>query len=72
MFRSEPFGSPGVYIRQAEPAKFLQSERMDVCAFVGIAPRGPSRQAALPEWWNEQNGSYMGAREIAVCSFSFL
>jgi hypothetical protein len=65
MFRSEStnisasIGAPGVYVRQPGSRASFKPERMDVCAFVGIAPRGPSRVAELPEWWSEREGSFM-------------
>lgn len=59
MFRTEPLGSPGVYQTASAPEFALQSERMDVCAFVGLAPRGPSRTPDLPEGWREGDGSFM-------------
>ena len=59
MFRTEPLGSPGIYTRPTAVNPVLRSERMDVCAFVGIAPRGPCREPKLPEWWREEEGSYM-------------
>ncbi|HSC79421.1 MAG TPA: phage tail sheath C-terminal domain-containing protein [Chitinolyticbacter sp.] len=36
-------GAPGVYTLPAEPVRRLTGERLDVCAFVGVAPRGPCR-----------------------------
>ncbi len=59
MFRTEPMGSPGVYQTASTPEFALRSERMDVCGFVGIAPRGPCRVPDLPEGWREADGSFM-------------
>ena len=36
-------GPPGVYFESAAPLVAFALERMDVCAFVGVSPRGPSR-----------------------------
>jgi uncharacterized protein len=36
-------GAPGVYHEPPAPFQALTGVRMDVCAFVGVAPRGPSR-----------------------------
>jgi hypothetical protein len=38
-----PLGAPGIYESPDVPLRGLTNVRMDVCAFVGIAPRGPSR-----------------------------
>ncbi len=46
-------GAPGIYTLPSEPIRNLTGARMDVCAFVGVAPRGPSRRPALDgdaEW----------------------
>jgi hypothetical protein len=36
-------GAPGIYSLPEEPLRALTDVRMDVCAFVGVAPRGPAR-----------------------------
>lgn len=36
-------GAPGVYRVSPEPIRKLTGQPMDVCAFVGVAPRGPCR-----------------------------
>ncbi|WP_137940124.1 phage tail sheath C-terminal domain-containing protein [Chitinivorax sp. B] len=36
-------GAPGLYTLPPEPIRQLTGQRMDVCAFVGVAPRGPCR-----------------------------
>jgi len=36
-------GAPGVYIAKPPPQRQLLGVPMDVCAFVGVAPRGPAR-----------------------------
>ncbi len=80
MFRSEPIGAPGVYFRPDPPSRGLRPERMDVCGFVGIAPRGPSRVPELPEGWRREdgpfvrqwiNGTFPTRRTIAVPVDSF-
>ena len=38
-----PLGAPGIYVASEVPLRTLTGERMDVCAFAGIAPRGPAR-----------------------------
>jgi hypothetical protein len=37
-------GAPGIYRIADEPLRALTGVRMDVCAFVGVAPRGPARR----------------------------
>ena len=36
-------GAPGVYTQASEPIRRLTGVRLDGCAFVGVAPRGPCR-----------------------------
>ena len=36
-------GAPGIYRASQPPLQALTGVRMDVCAFVGVAPRGPAR-----------------------------
>jgi hypothetical protein len=38
-----PLGAPGLYPYPDIPIRAITRVRMDVCAFVGIAPRGPAR-----------------------------
>jgi hypothetical protein len=38
-----PLGAPGLYPYPDTPIRTLTRLRMDVCAFVGVAPRGPAR-----------------------------
>jgi hypothetical protein len=40
-------GAPGVYALPPEPIRQLTGARMDVCAFVGVGPRGPARRPVL-------------------------
>src|SRR3954452_3220148 len=44
-------GAPGLYEIPVEPIRALTGIRMDVCAFVGIAPRGPARQPLFAADW---------------------
>jgi hypothetical protein len=46
-----PIGAPGIYVDTGTPLRRLTGERMDVCAFVGVAPRGPARIRALDPLW---------------------
>ncbi len=46
-------GAPGLYTRPPEPVRALTGERMDVCAFVGVAPRGPAAHPRLRAAWAE-------------------
>ncbi|WP_448872423.1 phage tail sheath family protein [Desulfobulbus propionicus] len=42
-------GAPGIYRYPESALKVLGGARMDVCAFVGVAPRGPVRLPIEPE-----------------------
>ncbi len=44
-------GAPGIYHLPAERVRALTGERMDVCAFVGVAPRGPARLPLFHTRW---------------------
>jgi uncharacterized protein len=45
-----PLGAPGVYELPEPPLHALTGVRMDVCAFAGVAPRGPARtRVTLPD-----------------------
>jgi uncharacterized protein len=46
-------GAPGVYRLQDERIRSLTGVRMDVCAFAGVAPRGPARAPVLHAAWAE-------------------
>lgn len=41
-----PLGAPGLYQSPDIPIRTLTRVRLDVCAFVGVAPRGPARVPA--------------------------
>lgn len=44
-------GAPGLYLERDVPARRLAGVRMDVCAFVGVSPRGPARLPVVDEKW---------------------
>ncbi|MFZ5446319.1 MAG: phage tail sheath C-terminal domain-containing protein [Myxococcota bacterium] len=44
-------GAPGIYEQPGEPLRSLTGERLDVCAFVGVAPRGPAREVRFTASW---------------------
>ena len=44
-------GAPGIYKLPDSPLHALTGVRMDVCAFVGVAPRGPVRVPVVNEEW---------------------
>src|SRR5688572_23394919 len=46
-------GAPGVYEVPPEPVFALTGERMDVCAFAGVAPRGPAYAPCFRQRWAE-------------------
>jgi Bacteriophage tail sheath protein len=46
-------GAPGVYQLPSEPLRELTGVRMDVCAFVGVSPRGPSREPYVGGPWRD-------------------
>jgi uncharacterized protein len=46
-----PLGAPGVFALPEVRAPSLHPQRMDVCAFVGVAPRGPARVPVVDTTW---------------------
>ena len=46
-----PLGAPGVFALPDVRVTALNPQRMDVCAFVGVAPRGPARVPVVDETW---------------------
>ena len=44
-------GAPGIYRVPDQPLRGLTGVRMDVCAFVGVAPRGPARVPVYDADW---------------------
>jgi hypothetical protein len=47
-------GAPGIYRAPTNPIRSLTGVRMDVCAFAGVAPRGPARTPYFDEPWAPQ------------------
>lgn len=41
------YGAPGIYRAGLTPVRALTGVRMDVCGFLGVAPRGPAREPVL-------------------------
>ena len=48
-----PLRAPGVYLYPDTPLLTLTGVRMDVCAFAGVAPRGPARVPVVNEKWGD-------------------
>lgn len=46
-------GAPGIYPYPTVPLRALTGVRMDVCAFAGVAPRGPARVPIFDEKWRD-------------------
>ena len=46
-----PLGAPGVFALPEVRVPALHPQRMDVCAFVGVAPRGPARAPVVDDLW---------------------
>lgn len=46
-----PLGAPGVFALPEVPTPVLHPQRMDVCAFVGVAPRGPAWLPVVDADW---------------------
>jgi hypothetical protein len=57
-----PIGAPGIYKLPASPLRGLTGVRMDVCAFVGVAPRGPVRVPLVNEIWLDDRPCVEDAR----------
>lgn len=70
-----PPGAPGIYAARPAIARSLAGVRMDVCAFVGVAPRGPSRVPVFDERWRDDVPCVESARPrrrtaaVAIDSF---
>jgi hypothetical protein len=70
-------GAPGVYTLAPEPIRRLTGVRLDACAFVGVAPRGPCRvplldaTAAGSDDWRQCDPSRPRRRSVAVRVESF-
>lgn len=71
-----PLRAPGVYPYPDTPLFTLTGVRMDVCAFCGVAPRGPARVPVVNEMWPDDVPWVEPARPVnrtrayAVESFS--
>src|SRR5687768_16366416 len=63
-------GAPGVYAAPEGPAHGLLGARMDVCAFVGLAPRGPARVPYTDEEWLDAGLDPARARGFLASSSS--
>jgi len=59
-----PLGAPGVFALPEVAAPLLHPERMDVCAFVGVAPRGPARVPVVDESHPADWTMVMGDRDL--------
>lgn len=46
-----PLGAPGAFALPEVQIPSLHPQRMDVCAFVGVAPRGPAREPVVDQNW---------------------
>lgn len=60
-----PLGAPGLYPYPDIPIRALTRVRLDVCAFVGVAPRGPARVPA------DGSADIPSRRTVAVAVESF-
>jgi hypothetical protein len=59
-----PLRAPGVYLYPDTPLLTLTGVRMDVCAFAGVAPRGPARVPVVNEKWPDTVPQTEPARPI--------
>ena len=50
-----PLGAPGVYPYPGPALRSLTGVRLDLCAFAGVAPRGPAR---VPVVEDEADGHF--------------
>ena len=70
-----PLGTPGVFTLPDVAAPLLHPERMDVCAFVGVAPRGAARVPVVdeshPADWTMVAGDRPVRRSVPVLVRSF-
>jgi uncharacterized protein len=46
-------GAPGIYRYPDSATRALAGVRMDICAFAGVAPRGPVRAPVIDEQWRD-------------------
>lgn len=70
-----PLGAPGVFALPRAQRPALRPERMDVCAFVGVAPRGPARapvaEPGAPLTWRAVLDGWPLQRSVPVRVHSF-
>jgi hypothetical protein len=70
-----PPGALGLYLLREKPLPVLGPQRMDVAAFVGVAPRGPSHvpvpDPRFPEPWRLCEAARETRRSVAVAVASF-
>lgn len=71
-----PLGAPGAFALPDAKAVSLHPQRMDVCAFVGVAPRGPAYVPLVDAQWPSGTGMVTQAerplqRSVAVPVRSF-
>ena len=64
-------GAPGIYRAPDNPIRALTGVRMDVCAFVGVAPRGPARvpytdEELLDATWAPVSADAQETEQLAV------
>jgi uncharacterized protein len=72
MLKGFTIGAPGIYGMPEEPVRAITGARMDVCAFVGVAPRGPARPPRFEAPWADRPcDRYEFPRSIAVPVESF-
>lgn len=68
-------GAPGIYHLPESPLRALTGVRMDVCAFVGVAPRGPAREFIFSGHWQSDktllNLPERARRTVAIAVESF-
>lgn len=70
-----PLGAPSVFALPSLREPQLHPERMDVCAFVGVAPRGPAQQPRIderhPSGWRRLVNEPEVQRSVPVAVRSF-
>ncbi len=70
-----PLGAPGLYLLKESTLRPLGPQRMDVAAFVGVAPRGPAYVPVIgPEYetgWHLVDADRPRRRSVAVAVTSF-
>ncbi len=57
-----PLGAPGIYRARPAITRVLDPARMDICAFAGVAPRGPVRHPVFNEKWRDDRPCVESAR----------